>query len=194
MNSDFINQHHGFLRLTPQKHEGAKNCCPDQGYWNNEKFMEQVEIAIRIAEAKYPPATHNIVFLFDQRSGHRVFADDVSNAQRTNVEDGAMQPFQRDTIWNCQPQRMLTSSGKQKGLQTVLQECGIDTSGMIKNDMIKTLHDFQTQRSKVDELIKRKGHRAIFLLNFHCELKQSITHVPIMVTPLLVWKKLFIRH
>ena len=78
-----------------------------------------------------------------------------------------MQSFQRDTIWNCQPQRMVTSSGKQKGLRTVLQECGIDSSGMIKNDMVKMLenmHDFQTQRSKVEELIKRKGHKAIFPL------------------------------
>lgn len=24
------------------------------GYWNNEKFMEQMKVAVKVAEAKYP--------------------------------------------------------------------------------------------------------------------------------------------
>lgn len=135
--------------------------------------MEEIEYSIKIAEAKYLPVAHNIVFIFDQSSGHRAFAEDALNARKMNVEDGGKQPFQRDTLWNGQPQRMVTASGKQKGLRTVLQERSVDTSGMLKADMVKKLeamHDFQHQRSKVEELVNSKGHRAIFLPKFHCEL------------------------
>ena len=42
---------------------------------------------------------------------------------------------------------MTTTSGLPKGLHTALEEHGVDTKGMVKNDMIKVLenmHDFKT--------------------------------------------------
>ena len=32
--------------------EFGANC---DGYWNNDHFMEQMETAVKVAEAKYPP-------------------------------------------------------------------------------------------------------------------------------------------
>ena len=69
MISDFIEEHGGYLQLAPAEHELAKLSMPDlpakahvilkfgaqgDGYWNNELFIQQVKVAIKIAEFKYP--------------------------------------------------------------------------------------------------------------------------------------------
>jgi hypothetical protein len=54
----------------------SKYGTSSEGYCNSQKFLKQVEQAVTIAEIKYPSTTHNIVFLFDQGSGHTAYADD----------------------------------------------------------------------------------------------------------------------
>ena len=67
--SDFIEEGDGYLAIpdalyeTVKQHdptvpqsarvifEYGKNC---DGYWNNELFMEQMEMAVKVAEPKYP--------------------------------------------------------------------------------------------------------------------------------------------
>ena len=49
-----------------------------------------------------------------------------------NVSDGGKQPFMGDTIWDGKPQKMVTSSGIQKGLKTLLEERKVKTDGMLK--------------------------------------------------------------
>ena len=81
MVDDFIDEHHGFLRLTSEEHELAKLLHPGlpiaarvifkfgtqgQGYWNNEQFITQVELAIKIAEfsiKQYPSFSFSIKVL-----------------------------------------------------------------------------------------------------------------------------------
>ena len=92
-----------------------------------------------------------------------------------NVLDGERQPFLRDTVWDGKPQKLVTSSGIQKGsqLKSLLEERGIITTGLKKEDMIKIVEDmtdFKFQKTKVEELILNKGHRAMFIPKFHCEL------------------------
>ena len=85
MVSDFIEEHHGYLQLSPEEHKLAKLSVPNlppkarvvfkfgsqsDGYWNNELFIDQVKTAMRIAEFKYPITQNPLVFLFDQSSGH----------------------------------------------------------------------------------------------------------------------------
>ena len=44
---------------------------------------------------------------------------------------------------------------------------------MTKPDMVKVLdamHDFKTQKTRVEELVTRHGHRYTFLPKYHCEL------------------------
>lgn len=144
-----------------------------QGYWNNELFITQVQNAINIAEFKYPKTQNTLVFLFDQSSGHCAYSDDALIAHKMNISDGGKQPFMRDTIWDGKPQKMVTSSGIQKGMKSLLEERGVNTNGLRKEDMVKIveeMRDFKFQRTKVEELILNKGHRVMFIPKFHCEL------------------------
>lgn len=60
--------------------------------------MKQVEQAVIIAEIKYVRSTHNLLFLFDQSSGHTDFADDILNVNRMNVNPGGSQIKMHDTM------------------------------------------------------------------------------------------------
>ena len=93
--------------------------------------------------------------------------------------DGGKQTFQRDTVWGGRPQKMVTTDGLQKGLKTVLEEGGVNVKKMHKDDMIKTLsemRDFKFQKSKVEAVNLKRGHRVMFILKFHCEIN-PIEHV-----------------
>ena len=52
------------------------------GYWNSDRFISQVEDAIKIAEFKYPASRNNPVFLFDQSSGHCAYSNDALIAHK----------------------------------------------------------------------------------------------------------------
>ena len=70
MVSDFIAEFEGFLVLSPAQFEEAKTSDPSitnpyarkfleygeskEGYWTRDRFMAQMEKAVRIAEYKYP--------------------------------------------------------------------------------------------------------------------------------------------
>lgn len=99
MVSDFIEEHGGYfvcplkslkqqeLLILPflMRHRkyGAR-----EGYWTGEKFMKQIERAFKIAEYKYNPSMHTIVWLFDQSSCHRAFAPDAPNVNNMNAKPG----------------------------------------------------------------------------------------------------------
>jgi hypothetical protein len=143
-----------------------------EGYWNSEKFLKQVEQTVTIAEMKYPSITHNSVFLFDQSSGHTAYAADALNANRMNVNPGGTQPRMRDTVWNGKVQRMV-ENGVPKGMRTVLEERGVHVLGMKAEDMrkkLKDMHDFKYEKTKVEKYISGRGHRCIFIPQYHCEL------------------------
>jgi len=80
---------------------------------------------------------------------------------------------------------MTTSSGRQKGLQAVLEERGFDVSSLKAKcapvcpfesqnccmaRLLSQQEDFVSQESMVETLIKGAGHECIFLPKFHCEL------------------------
>ena len=67
MVSDFIDEKNGFLRLTQEEYDQAKQSNPNiwiearayleygenrEGYWNSEKFMNQIKMVVKIAEIK----------------------------------------------------------------------------------------------------------------------------------------------
>ena len=85
------------------------------------------------------------MFLFDQSSGHCAYADNALIAHKM------MGTFLRDTVWDSKPQKMETTSGLQKRLKTSLEERGISTAGLKKEDMVKNvqeMRDFKFQRLK----------------------------------------------
>ena len=112
MVSDFVEEHGGFLKLSPNKLDRAKRLYPTiqpvarhlleygaekEGYWTSERFMEQIRNAADIAEVKYG-ATHTIVWLFDQSSCHKKYDDHALQANKIFVKDGGPRRV-RDTVW-----------------------------------------------------------------------------------------------
>ena len=96
MVSDYIDQHSGFLRLTDQEYAIATATDPEfpkaaralmeygadkEGYWTGEKFMANVERAAKIAELKYSKEKYSIIWLFDQSSCHKAYAEDALNSK-----------------------------------------------------------------------------------------------------------------
>ena len=57
-------------------------------YWNNELFIAQVKDAISIAEFKYPTTSNQIIFLFDQSSGHCAYASDALIVHKMTFQMG----------------------------------------------------------------------------------------------------------
>ena len=101
MVSDFITEFDGLLQLSTEEYRRAAESdssirmCARQiikfgsgsdGYWNNERFLQQMERAVKIANIKYPSHKYSIVWIFDQSSGHCTFRDDALNITRMNVE------------------------------------------------------------------------------------------------------------
>ena len=188
MVSDFVTEHHGLLQLNEEEYEevhrsdaSIPQCAREifkfgvanDGYWNSERFLKQMEKAITIANVKYPPSLFNKVWLFDQSSGHCAFKEDSLNVRRMNVNPGGAQPRLRDTVWDGQPQRMVLPDGRQKGMKLVLQERGIDTERMKAADMRLVLgnhDDFKYEKTALEYLIRERGQRMLFVPKFHCEL------------------------
>ena len=65
------------------------------------------------------------------------------------------------------------SLGVPKGMRTVLNERGVDTTGMVADKMRETLaemDDFKNEKSLIKHLLIWKGHIPVFLPKFHPEL------------------------
>lgn len=120
------------------------------------KFLVQVKQAVTIAEIKYLSSSPNVIFLFDQSSGHTAYTGDALNANRMNVNPGGSQPKMRDTTWGGRAQKMVDANGIPKGMRQILVERNVDVRGMKADDMRKTLremHDFNYEKTKVETLI-----------------------------------------
>jgi hypothetical protein len=149
-----------------------------EGYWTSDKMMEQMAIVGPACMEKFDYAI--CLFKFDHSSNHTAFADDALNAMEMNSSDGGSQPVMRDTKWRKDGegeytfQSMVTSSGKQKGLKTVLQERGINVDGFAKQalvDLMAAEEDFKGQLNRIqDYFINTLGAQCVFYPKFHCEI------------------------
>ena len=132
-----------------------------------------MEMAVKIADIKYPSDRYSKVWIFDQSSGHCAFKEDALNVNRMNVGPGGAQSRMRDTIWNGRVQKMVTCDDRPKGMRIVLQEHGVDTSGMRVADMHIVLGshvNLKNEKTALKHLVQEKGQRAIHIPKFHCEL------------------------
>ena len=188
MISDFVTEFDGLLQLSLEEYRAAvksdssiRMCAREvvkfgsgsEGYWNNAKFLKQMERAVKIANRKYPSEKFTKVWIFDQSSGHCAYREDALNVNRMNVGSGGAQPPMRDTVWDGRTQRMVLADGKPKGMKIVLEERGIDTSGMKAADMRLVLgnhDDFKHEKTALEHYMQDQGQRAIYLPKFHCEL------------------------
>ena len=134
-------------------------------------LLKQVKKPVDIFERVHPEAQG--LFLFDNAPSHRKVADDSLNADRMNVGPGGKQAVMRPTVWNGYIQTMVLPDGQAKGMKLILQERGVDTTGMKADAMrakLKTYSDFKNQKTILEEFIERRGHLCIFYPKFHCEL------------------------
>jgi hypothetical protein len=187
MVSDFVEEHGGYLRLTDEELEQAKEDYPSsvpvaqrlleygadkEGYWTGERFMEQMKNAVDIADIKYRGDRYTVAWLFDQSSCHRKFDERALQAKNILVKDGGPRRV-RDTVWGRQPQSMVNEDGTAKGLRTILRERGINTERMLADDMRVVLsnhEDFANEKPILAHYLHERGHLGFFLPKFHCEL------------------------
>ncbi len=135
--------------------------------------MANIEKAANIAEFKYRSDKYTVVWLFDQSSCQKAYADDALNAKRMNVKPGGAQPSMRDTVWARKPQKMVDRNGVPKGMKQVLKERGINTEKMRGDDMRIVLanhEDFRMEKTIVEHFLCNRGHTVLFVSKFHCEL------------------------
>ena len=190
MVSDFIDEFNGYLCLSDTEFSLAKRTYGNnikkearqyleygesrEGYWTSDKFLAQMEHAVKIADIKYPKGLgYCVVWVFDNSSCHNAYADDALNANNMNAKPGGKQAHLRDTEWNEKPQRMVFNIGIPKGLIQVLTERGKYKKSMKLEDMrkeISTHPDFMNEMTKLEHFLHDRGHVCIMLPKFHCEL------------------------
>lgn len=76
-------------------------------------------------------------------------------------------------MWMGEVQRMVFDDGTPKGLKQVLEERGIRTQSLVKEQMQTILaqhHDFKNEKTRIEHFLDSHGHTAIFLPKFHPEL------------------------
>ena len=104
MISSYIDEHSSFLCLTDQECERMKKnnkpakkfACQfleygenREGYWTQDKFMEQMKTTVDMAEFKYPKEEGwRHVRVFHHSSCYAAMADDVLDVSKMNVNPG----------------------------------------------------------------------------------------------------------
>ena len=170
MVSDFVDEVSGYV----QDEQGQARLLLEtnrDGYFTNDHLMAQVAQTIDIFERVHPSATG--LFLFDNTPSHRKIHDNALNADRMNVGPGGKQPKMRDTVWDGGVQKLVDNCGTPRGMRVVLEERGVDTTGMKAKEMrdaLKHFPDFKEQKTILEEYIEQRGHLCIYYPKFHCEL------------------------
>ena len=181
MVSDFIDEHNGFLALTDDEYETAQASDPNirkytreffeyreskEDYWTRDKFIAQMQRAVKIAEIKYPKVDGwRNVWVFGHSSCHAAMADDALDVNNMNVKPGGKQRIMRDTTWNGKVWQMYfkDKDGKKvaKGMKVVLEERGVSTVGKTGDWMCETLakhSDFKEEKSLIEHILVERGH------------------------------------
>jgi len=140
-------------------------------------------------------AGYQALFLIDNSQGHAAYAEDALLVSRMNVNPGGKQARMRDG-WFMEDgikvlQAMVFSKdnpdylNEPKGIKFVLSEhglyqsplrgkcqsrCDLGATACCNKRILECQHDFQAQKSLVQETIEGAGHLCIFLPKFHCEL------------------------
>ena len=86
------------------------------------------------------------------------------------VKPGGKQPVMRASLYNGEVQEMTLPDGTLKGIKIVLEERGVCTKKMVKEDILKTYEDVKNSKTILCELIEGRGHMCIYIPKFHCEL------------------------
>jgi len=166
----------------------------DDGWWRCEDLVEQVKEEALVSFNKLHPGSIG-VFIFDNSMNHKKRPVDGLDAKLLNWGDGGKNTptfkdgwFVANGVRNVQ--RMQWADGTAKGLKSILQERGIDTTGMTKDcttkkekrscmlnppfnccAINKLAHepDFVAQASMLEEAFDGSPHILDLLPKFHPE-------------------------
>jgi hypothetical protein len=187
MVSGFLCQCHGLLRLpsdiaeldpalprdsTVIMYPGANR----DGYFTNEQLAQQTKNMLKIFQILHPDCIALVAY--DNSSNHHAMADDALVASRLKLKDGGKSIcLQRDGWFqHCDGSRivqsMVSDTGKQKGVRTILEERELFVPGMKLAEARKLLSlqpDFCGQRPLLVETVEDAGHSIIFYPKFHPE-------------------------
>ena len=119
-------------------------------------FMEQMEVAVKCAEASIHPASSN-VWAFDHSCGHKAFAADALVASRLNTKPGGQHAAMQDTVREGKVQKLVLPDGTPNGAAMILEERGISTSSLKLEDMriiLANHEDFRNEKNSLDSFVK----------------------------------------
>ena len=197
--SNFVEEENGCLIICNEEGDIIKDArtiiYPGVGsdpWWDHTQLLVQIDKAIAIFEKAHLECI--ALFVFNMSSAHASLGPDALCTFNMNKSNGGKQRKQKDTVIpmnNAHPefagksQKMMTGTGKVKGLKQVLEECRFNTTGMpakcapvcsFENNnccmarLLSKQDDFHNQVSLLEQKIKARGHYCIFLPKFHCEL------------------------
>lgn len=187
MVSAFLCQCHGLLRLPQQQSRISPEVESDStvimypganrdGYFTNEHLAQQTKKMLRIFEILHPGCIALVAY--DNSSNHHAMANDALVANRLNLKDGGKNVCQLRNGWFHDPngaiveQTMISESGMQKGIRSILNERDLFVPGMKLDEARKLLAmqpDFAEQSPLLNETVEATGHRIIFYPKFHPE-------------------------
>ena len=175
MVSAFLCQCHGLLRLSKEQcslypevesdstvilYPGANK----DGCFTNEHLAQQTKKMLKIFGILHPGCT--ALLAYDNSSNHHAMAADALVANRLNLKDGGKNVSQlingwfNDSAGIVVEQTMVSASGKQKGIRSIMQEQGLFDPGMKLDDARKILEsqpDFAQQKPLLNETVESLG-------------------------------------
>ncbi|KAG2755653.1 hypothetical protein P692DRAFT_20844483 [Suillus brevipes Sb2] len=152
-------------------------------WWTHENLLEQIKSAIEIHKEVSSPGCQAL-FIFDNSSAHTSLPPDALKAFNMNKFD-VIPLTNPDISRRGLVQKMTNAKDEPEGLKTVLEErgfnvqglcakcspvCPIDNKSCCMARLLSQQDDFSCQTLMLEELIRSKGHKCIFLPKFHFEL------------------------
>ena len=178
MLSDFIDERNGYLRLTDEefiqavdKVDGLQKEAhtflvygkEHEGYWTAKRFLSQLEVAVKIANIKYPKEKgYRVCFVFDHSNYHLTFAEDALDASKMNLKPDDKQPRMHNIIWNGKVQKMVFEDSTPKGLKQILIERGLTLQNRTLRALIATHPDFRDEQPEIVKFLRMNGLGCIF--------------------------------
>ncbi|CAG8750096.1 15477_t:CDS:2, partial [Cetraspora pellucida] len=145
------------------------------GYWDSKKLLEQVVRAVNIFERTHPECVG--VFVFDNATSHKAFAEDALVASKMNFGPGGSVPKMQDTMWSGGHQSMIIEEDYFLWKDGMVLECisckkkeaDPNVIDCCARQLISNQTDFLEQCDQIQQEIESRRHKVLFYPKFHPE-------------------------
>ncbi|CAG8579209.1 10036_t:CDS:2, partial [Scutellospora calospora] len=130
--------------------------------------------AVDIFERTHPECVG--VFVFDNATSHKAFAEDALVASKMNLGPGGTVPKMRDTMWNGDRQSMIIEEdhfgyGEMEWHSSVFhakkKEVDPNVIDCCARRLMSNQPDFLEQHGRIQQEIESHGHKVLFYSKFH---------------------------